>query len=99
MEIFGSLLVYIIEGSFLFLNILYWLIIIEVILSWLTLVGIQIYIQPLRNITRPLYAWTKKYIPTTIGMIDFSPIIIMIALQILMNLLANVALPAVKQFF
>ena len=99
MEILGNLFIYIAEAAFLFLRILYWMIIIEVILSWLALFGMHIHIKALTDITRPLYRFVKKYIPTTIGMIDFSPIILIFGLQFLMNAIAVMLIPALRNFF
>lgn len=61
---------YLLAGLAFFFGLLYWAIIIDVLLSWLTLLGIQVVIGPLNSITRPLYELTRKIFPTRVGMLD-----------------------------
>lgn len=61
---------------YIFLDILWWLVFIDVILSWLTLFGLKIRPKFLTNIIEPIYIFIKKKIPTTIWIIDFTPVII-----------------------
>ena len=99
MEYIGELLKFGLTATVLFLQIIYWMVIIEVILSWLVLFGIQIYLQPLVAITRPIYATIKKYIPTTIGMVEFAPIIAIIGINILVSVISRVVIPYVSRIF
>lgn len=62
----ADILIYILSGLAFFFRALTWCIIIDVILSWLSLFGLRIVIGPLVSITQPLYALVRKYIPTTI---------------------------------
>ncbi len=78
------LALYLLAGLAFFLRILYWAVILDVILSWLTLLGLHIVIGPLNSITRPLYDLTRRIFPTRVGMIDFAPLILIIVLDILM---------------
>lgn len=73
---------YFLEWLRLFLYILRYAVIAEVLLSLLTLLWIRIVIGPLTNITQPLYKAVKKVFPTQFGMFDFTPIIILIVLDI-----------------
>ncbi len=76
---------YILAGFAFFLRILYWAIIIDVLLGWLTLFGLHIVIGPLDSITRPLYDLARKILPTRVGMIDLSPLIVILILDILLT--------------
>jgi len=82
MEIVQYSAAYLIAATVLFLQIIRWMVIIEVVLSWLVLLGVQIYIRPLVAVTRPIYAYVKRYIPTTIGMIEFVPIVVIILIDL-----------------
>lgn len=75
---------YLLAGLAFFLRILYWAVIADVILSWLTLLGLHIVIGPLNSITRPLYDITRKIFPTRVGMIDLAPLLLILTLDLLM---------------
>jgi YggT family protein len=74
--------------------ILMWIIIIQVILSWLfafnvlntSSQGLRTFVDALNRITEPLYRPIRKLLPD-FGGIDFSPLIVLILIQILMMLL------------
>jgi YggT family protein len=72
------------------LQILSWAIIIRVLLSWLPMAGIRIdpynpVIRALFSITDPILDPIRRF--TTVGMIDLSPIVAIIGLQIIISLL------------
>ena len=81
----------------LLLTILTWVIIIQVILSWLLVFnvlnihsgGVRNFIVALDRLTAPLYRPIRRLLPD-FGGIDFSPIVILILIQILKKLLAGV---------
>lgn len=73
---------YLLAGFAFFLWIIYWAIIIDVLLSWLTLLGVQIVIWPINSITRPLYDLTRKTLPTRVGMIDLAPLVLILVLDL-----------------
>jgi len=81
-----SLYLYIIAGLAFFFRALSWIIIIDVVLSWLSLLGLRIVIGPLSQITQPLYAMVRKVLPTTIGVIDITPIILILILDVISGL-------------
>lgn len=74
---------YIIAGLAFFFRALTWCIILDVILSWLSLFGLRIVIGPLVSVTQPLYALVRRYLPTTIGVIDITPIILILLLDVI----------------
>jgi len=77
------------------INIYIWVIIIAALLSWVNPDPSNPIVQILRRLTEPAYAFVRRYIPTVIGGIDLSPIIIILALQFLdlflVRILFNIA--------
>ena len=81
----------------LLLSILTWIIIIQVILSWLLAFnilhvhsnGVRAFIVALDRITAPLYRPIRRMLPD-FGGIDFSPLVILILIQVLQKLLTGV---------
>src|SRR4028118_1165316 len=83
----------------LLLSVLWWVIIIQVVLSWLfafnvlnsSSEGLRRFVEALDRITEPLYRPIRKILPD-FGGIDFSPLVallIIIALQMLLGGLAQ----------
>jgi YggT family protein len=76
------------------LTILWWLIIIQVVLSWLFAFnvlntssrGVLAFTHALERITAPLYRPIRRLLPD-FGGLDFSPLIVLILIQILQMLL------------
>src|SRR5436190_1777511 len=81
----------------LLLNVLWWIIIGQVILSWLLAFnvlnassgGVRAFIMALERVTAPLYRPIRRLLPD-FGGIDFSPLVILILIQILQKLLDGV---------
>ena len=81
------------------LQIFGWVIIIQVILSWLFALnvlntssrGVLAFTNALERITAPLYRPIRRILPD-FGGIDFSPLVLLIVIQILRKLLAGVAM-------
>ncbi len=71
----------------IFLSLLQWIVIIDVISSWLQIINIKINFAFIKNITYPMYNFIKKYIPTTIWMIDFTPVIIFFWIELISKLI------------
>jgi YggT family protein len=86
-----------IEIADLLLNILTWLIIIQVILSWLLAFnvlntssnGVRTFAVAIDRITAPLYRPIRRMLPD-FGGIDFSPLVILILIQVIEKLLDGV---------
>ena len=81
----------------LLLDILWWVIIIQVVLSWLIAFnvlnihsgGVRNFIVALDRLTAPLYRPIRRMLPD-FGGIDFSPLVILILIQVIKKLLAGV---------
>lgn len=63
------------------LNLIVYIIFLDIILSWLTLFWLRLRPKILADIINPLYINVKKYIPTTIWPLDFTPIVILIIIS------------------
>ena len=84
----GSIIVIII----ILLRLFVWAVIIRVLLSWLPMAGIRIdpynpIIQALYSITDPVLEPLRRY--TTVGMIDLSPIVAIVGIEIIIGLLSG----------
>ncbi len=81
----------------LLLSVLTWIIIIQVILSWLFAFnvlninsgGVRAFVVALDRITAPLYRPIRRVLPD-FGGIDFSPLVLLILIQVIRRLLAGV---------
>jgi len=77
--------------------ILMWVIIIQVVLSWLLAFnvlntssqGVRTFALALERITAPLYRPIRRILPD-FGGLDFSPLVILILIQVIKKLLAGV---------
>jgi YggT family protein len=80
------------------LSVLWWVIIIQVILSWLfafnvlnaSSQGVRTFTGALEKITAPIYRPIRKVLPD-FGGIDFSPVVVLLGIMVLQRLLAGVA--------
>jgi len=77
----------IILAFLIFLRILSYLIILDIILSWLSLLGLNLRPKFLSDIIDPIYNSIKKVIPTTIWPLDFTPIVVYLVIFFLTGLI------------
>jgi len=86
-----------VEIAKLLLSVATWIIIIQVILSWLLAFnvlnvssgGVRAFVIALERITAPVYRPIRRLLPD-FGGIDFSPLVILILIQVLQKLLDGV---------
>ncbi len=91
------MLIALVDIANLLLSVLTWIIIIQVILSWLFAFnvlntssgGVRAFVIALDRITAPLYRPIRRILPD-FGGIDFSPLVILILIQVIKKLLAGV---------
>ena len=91
------MLIALVDIADLLLSILTWVIIIQVILSWLLAFnvlntssgGVRAIALAIDRITAPLYRPIRRLLPD-FGGIDFSPLVILILIQVIKKLLAGV---------
>jgi YggT family protein len=80
----------------LLLNVLVWIIIIQVILSWLFAFnvlntnsgGVRAFVRALDKVTDPLYRPIRRVLPD-FGGIDFSPLVLILLVKIVQMLLGG----------
>jgi YggT family protein len=80
------------------LQVLWWIIIIQAVLSWLVVFNVinthndfvRAFFNALDRLTRPLYAPIRKIMPD-FGGLDFSPVVVLLLIYVLRILLAGVA--------
>ena len=83
----------------LLLTVVTWIIIIQVILSWLVAFnvlntssqGVRAFAMAIDKITEPLYRPVRRILPD-FGGIDFSPLVILLLIQVIKKLLAGVVM-------
>lgn len=80
----------------IFLQLIFYIVVFDVILSWLTLAGIRFRPQFMRDVLNPVYGLVRKYIPTKFWAFDFTPIIIIFGITFLINIIVTLA-PWVSQ--
>ncbi len=90
----------------LLLTVLWWIIIIQVVLSWLFAFnvlntgseGLRRFVEALERVTAPLYRPIRKLLPD-FGGIDFSPLVLLLLIGVIQILLdgaeASLTYPAV----
>jgi YggT family protein len=91
------MLVALVEIIDLLLNVLFWIIIIQVILSWLLAFnvlntssnGVRTFAVALDRVTAPLYRPIRRILPD-FGGLDFSPLVILLLIEVIEKLLAGV---------
>jgi YggT family protein len=91
------MLIALVDIANLLLSILSWIIIGQVILSWLLAFnvlntssgGVRAFALAIDRVTAPLYRPVRRLLPD-FGGIDFSPLVILILIQVIRKLLAGV---------
>ncbi|NDK09651.1 hypothetical protein GW846_02635 [Candidatus Gracilibacteria bacterium] len=71
----------------IFLQFIEYIVIFDIILSWLSLVGLKFRPKFMADILNPIYSGVQKYIPTRFGAFDFTPIIIILLLAFIRGLI------------
>lgn len=93
------MLIAIVDIADLLLSILTWVIIIQVALSWLFVLnvlntssqGVRTFAVAIDRLTAPLYRPIRRILPD-FGGIDFSPLVILILIQVIKKLLGGIVM-------
>lgn len=64
----------------IFLSILRWIVIFDVILSWSALFGFRIRIPFVRSLLDPLYRFIRAHFPVSFSGLDFAPIVLLLGI-------------------
>ncbi|MCK9256895.1 MAG: YggT family protein [Sulfurospirillaceae bacterium] len=75
-----------------------WIVIIAALITWVQPNPYNPIVQVLMRLTQPVYAFVRRYIPTVIGGIDLSPIIIILALQFIDNFFVKLLFGLARNF-
>jgi YggT family protein len=71
------------------LNVYIWVIIIASLLTFVNPDPYNPIVQFLYRVTNPAYDLVRRFIPTNMGGLDFSPLIVIIALQVIIVILSS----------
>ena len=93
------MLIALVDIADLLLSILTWIIIIQVALSWLFVLnvlntssqGVRTFAVAIDRLTAPLYRPIRRVMPD-FGGIDFSPLVVLILIQVIKKLLSGVVM-------
>ncbi len=80
----------IVSTLYMMLELYKWVVIISALISWVNPDPNNPVVQFLRKVTEPVYGYIRRYIPTTIGGIDLSPIIVLFSILFLQALLKGI---------
>jgi YggT family protein len=80
MFIFGNLLLGIAQVLDMILTVYLWIVVISAVMSWFSPDPYNPLVRIIRSITEPAYRPIRKFIGGRLGMIDFSPMIVIIAI-------------------
>ena len=63
------------------LNIYFWIVIIAALLTWIEPNPYNPIVRFLYGVTEPLFEWVREHLPVFFGGIDFSPLVVIIAIE------------------
>jgi len=86
----NTLLITILQFISLILNLYMWAVIIAALITWVQPNPYNPIVRFLWGITEPVYAFIRRYIPTTFGGIDIAPIILILAIEFVSMLINNI---------
>lgn len=84
------LLVTIIQMLNMIISLYIWVVIIAALITWVRPDPYNPIVQTLYRLTEPAYSLIRRYIPTVIGGIDLSPVVLILLLQFIQLLLSNI---------
>ena len=71
------------------LNIYFWIVIASAVLTWVNPDPYNPIVRFLRNVTEPVYYRVRRLLPLNFGGMDFTPIVVLLAIQFLQVFLVN----------
>ena len=63
------------------LNVYFWIVIIAALLTWIEPNPYNPIVRFLYSVTEPVFDWVREHLPVFFGGIDFSPLVVIIAIQ------------------
>ena len=89
MFVFGNFLAGLAEVLNIVLTVYMWIIIAQAVLSWVNPDPFNPIVRFINQITEPVLSQIRRRVPTVFGGIDFSPIIVLLAIIFLQTFLVN----------
>ena len=86
----NAILISILQFISLLLHIYVWIIIISALITWVQPNPYNPIVRFLWNITEPVYNYIRRFVPTTFGGIDIAPFILILLIEFLQILIANI---------
>jgi YggT family protein len=86
----NTLLVSILEFILIVVNLYMWVVIIAALITWVQPNPYNPIVRFLWNVTEPVYAYIRRFIPTNFGGIDIAPLILILLLQFIEILIKNI---------
>lgn len=77
------------------LQIYIWIVIIATLLSWVQPDPYNPIVRALYGMTEPVFDWVREHMPVYLGGLDFSPIVVIIAVEFVQRVLITALLQAV----
>jgi len=86
----NAILVTILQFIAFLLNLYIWVIIIAALITWVQPNPYNPIVRFLWSVTEPIYAFIRRYIPTSFGGIDIAPIIVILGIEFIIMLINNI---------
>ncbi len=86
----NTLLISILQFINVIIGIYIWVVIIAALITWVQPNPYNPIVRFLWNVTEPVYAYIRRYIPTNFGGFDIAPIILILALEFIQILINNI---------
>ena len=72
------------------INLYIWIVIIAALITWVNPDPYNPIVQFLQRLTEPVYKKMRQFFPTVIGGVDLAPLILIIALQFIIQILVRI---------
>jgi len=76
------------------LSLYFWVVIIAALMTWIEPNPYNQIVQFIYSVTEPVFDWVRNHIPVAFGGIDFSPIVVIIAIQFIQQVVIRSAVQA-----
>ena len=86
----NTVLISILQFINVIIGIYVWVIIIAALITWVQPNPYNPIVRFLYSVTEPVFAFIRRFVPTTFGGFDIAPIIVILALQFLQILINNI---------
>lgn len=94
-DILVNTIVFVVSTLSELLQIYIWIVIIATLLSWVQPDPYNPIVRALYGMTEPVFDWVREHLPVYLGGLDFSPIVVIIAVEFVQRVLLTAILQAV----